>query len=199
MPSEFPMNDPQNIWQNQPKEPFKMSLNEIRGKAQQRQRKARLAALQSIALGLLVCIFFAWIFARANDVLPRVGVGLLSLAGLNIAYQAYRWIWPGSLAPDATVSTSLEFYRSELERSRDYGLHIWRRAGLTFCFLGLAMVVLPGLIKSLDTPRLMLNFVPVLVLLGIWLAIFFPMRKRRLRKLQQEIDELRVFERESRS
>src|ERR1039458_3443638 len=41
MPSEFPMNDPRNIWQNQPTEPFKMSADELRRKAQQRQRKAR--------------------------------------------------------------------------------------------------------------------------------------------------------------
>ena len=97
------------------------------------------------------------------------------------------------------MSTSLEFYRSELERRRDYALHIWRRAGLTFCFLGAAMVVLPGLIKSLGSPRLLLNFAPLFALLAIWLAIFFPKRKRRLRKLQQEIDELRTFETEGRS
>jgi hypothetical protein len=195
MPSELPMNDPQKIWQNQPTEPFKMSANEIRGKARQRRKKARLEALRTIAIGIVLCIFFAWTFARAHAALPRMGLGLLSLWGLYVAYQAYRWIWPGRPGPDATVSASVEFYRSELERSRDYGLQIWRKAGLTFCFLGLAMVVLPGLIQSLETPRLLLNFVPLLVLIAIWFAIFFPMRKRRLRKLQREIDELRAFER----
>jgi xanthosine utilization system XapX-like protein len=199
MPSEFPMHDPQNIWQNQPKEPFKMSMTEIRGKARQRRRRARSEALIEITSGLAVCVFFAWTFARANELLPRAGVGLLSLWGMYVAYQAYRWIWPGRPGPDATVSTSLEFYRSELERRRDYALHIWRRAGLTFCFLGAAMVVLPGLIKSLGSPRLLLNFAPLFALLAIWLAIFFPKRKRRLRKLQQEIDELRTFETEGRS
>jgi hypothetical protein len=194
--SEFPMHDPQNIWQNQSKEPFKMSMTEIRGKAQQRQRRARLEALLEIASGLAVCVFFAWTFARANDVLARAGVGLLSLWGMYVAFQAYRWIWPGRPGPDETVSTSLEFYRSELERRRNYALHIWRRAGLTFCFLGVAMVLLPGLIKSLDSPRLMLNFLPVLMLLAIWFAIFFPKRRRRLRKLQGEIDELRALESE---
>jgi len=42
----------------------------------------------------------------------------------------------------------------------------------------------------------MLNFVPLFALLAIWFAMFFPMRKRKLRKLQQEIDELRALERE---
>src|ERR1700691_321416 len=200
MPSELPMNDPRNIWQNQPTEVFKMSVNEIRGKAQRRRRKARREALLQITIGIVVCACFAWIFARAHDeTLPRVGLGILSLCGLNFAYQAYRWIWPGRPGPDAAVSSSVEVYRSELERSRDYGLHIWRRAGLTFCFLGLALVILPGVIHSLNSPRLLLNFVPVLVLLAIWLAIFFPTRKRRLRRLQEEIDELRGFEQHGRS
>ena len=198
MPSEFPMNDPRNIWQNQPTEPFKMSADELRRKAQQRERKARFEAIYSTILVLLVCIFFARTFARAHEVLPRLGLGLLILWGLHFAYQARRGIWPRRLGPDATVSTSLEFYRSALERRRYYGLHIWRRSGLTFCFLGIALLVLPGLIQS-DAPRFLLNNLPFFVLLAIWLAIFFPMRKRRLRKLQQEIDELRAFERGDRS
>jgi hypothetical protein len=176
-----------------------MSVEEIRRKARQRRTKARLEAIKTITIGLILCVFFAWTFARAHEVLSRVGLGLLSLWGMYVAYQAYRWTWPGKLGPDATMSASVAFYRSELERSRDYGLHVWRRAGLTFCFLGLAMVVAPGLIQSIDTPRLMLKFVPFFALLAIWFAIFFPMRKRRLRKLQQEIDELRGFEREARS
>jgi len=152
MPSEFPVNNPRSIWQNQPTEPFKMSADEMRRKAQQLQRKARLVALTWITTGILLCVGFARTFARAQDVVPRIGWGLLSLWGIYGAYQAYKWIWPRKLAPDATVSTSLAFYRSELERQRDYGRHLWRRSGLTFCFLGLAMVVVPALMRSLETP-----------------------------------------------
>jgi hypothetical protein len=51
------------------------------------------------------------------------------------------------------------------------------------------------LIKALGSPRLVLNVLPVLVLLVIWCALFFPQRKRRLRKLEQEIRELGAPER----
>ena len=157
MPDEFPMNDPQNVWQNQPTEAFKMSADQLRHKAQQSQTKARFAALFQIGMGIVFSVFFAWICARAHNGLPRMGVGVLSLWALYAAWQGYRCIWPGRLDPDATVSTSLEFYRSELEKRRDYILHVWRRAGLTFLFLGLALIVVPVLIKSFTAPRLLLN------------------------------------------
>ena len=199
MPSEFPMNDPQNIWKNQPTEPFTMSANELCRKAQQHERKARFEALYSIIAGLILFVFFAWRFVEPYEVVPRMGVGLLSLWGIYYAYQAYKWIWPGRLTPDATFDTTLQSYRSELEQRRDYGQHLWRRAGLTFLVLGVAMVIVPALIKSLDTPRLLLDLLPFFVLLAIWLAVFLRLRKRNRGKLQQEIEELRVFERENRS
>jgi hypothetical protein len=195
MPDEFPMNDPKKIWQSQPTEAIKMSLDEIRRKAQKLQTKARMSALVTIVIGLVLCVFFGRAFAVAQNAVPRIGLGMLSLWGLYAAYQAYKWTWPGRLAADATFSTSLDFYRSELERSRDYGRQVWRRAGLTFCFAGMAVVIIPGLIEALKTPRLLLNLLPFFVLLVTWLVVFFSMRRRKLRKLQGEIDELKMLER----
>jgi hypothetical protein len=190
------MNDPQNIWINQPTEALKMSAVELRRKAQERQTKFRFEAVYSVFIGLILFGFFARTFARVHEVVPRMGMGLLTLWSIYVAYQAYKWIQQGRLAPDATLNTTLQSYRTELENRRDYGRHVWRKAGLTYCSLGLAMVVVPALIKSLDDPRLLVNMVPVFVLLAVWLAVFLPLRKRRKRKLQQEIDELRVFETE---
>jgi hypothetical protein len=63
----------------------------------------------------------------------------------------------------------------------------------------MAIFVVPTLIKSIEASRFLATCGPFFVLLAIWCAIFFPMRKRRQRKLQQEIEELRVFERENRA
>jgi len=199
MPSEFPVNDPLNIWQNQHTEAFKMSADELRRKAQQRERKSRFEAAYTIIAGLILFVFFTRTFSRAHELAPRIGFGVLSFWGIYVAYQACKRIWHGRLAPDATLNTTLQSYRSELEKRRDYAQYIWREAGLTFCFLGMALVIVPALIKSLDAPRLMVNFVPFFVLLAIWCAVFFPMRKRNRRKLQQEIEELGVFEGGNRS
>jgi len=194
MPNESPMNDPRTVWQNQPKEPFKMSVDEMRLRARRFQRKARFKVVYSVAIGLSLCVSFGWNSIRAQELLSRMGFGLLSVWGIYAAYQAYKWIWPSSLPPDAPVSSSMEFYRSELERRRDYIRHVWRRSGLTFCFLGLALALAPALIASLHNPGLLVNALPFFVLLSIWFVAFFFGKKRGQNKLQQEIDELRTFE-----
>ena len=197
MPDEFPMNDPQKIWQNQPTEPIKISPDEIRRKAQKLQRKARMAALVSIVMGLFLFLWFARTFVRVHDVVPRIGWGLVSLWCIYCAYHGYKQM--GRLASEATLYTSFEFYRRELEWQRDFDRHVWRRSGLIVAFAGMALIVMPGLIKALETPRLLLNVVPFFALLAVWLVIFFSMRKRNRRKLQREIDELNTLERENRS
>lgn len=198
MPSEFPMNDPQNIWKNQATEAFKMSADQLRRKAGQRERKSRFEAAYSIIVGFLLFVFFGWTIFRTHELLPRVGFGVLSLWGLYFAYRASKRLRQARLAPDAALNTTLESYRGELEKRRDYTRHIWRNV-LAVCFLGVALVIGPALIDSLDAPRLLLNLVPFFALLAIWSAIFFPMRTRSMRKLQREIEELRAFEGESRS
>jgi hypothetical protein len=196
MPDEFP--DPQKIWQEQPMEATKMSLEEIRRKARKLHAKGRLKALTAIVIGIALCGVFAGASAKAQYLVLRIGWGVLSLWGLYGAYQAYKWIWPGSLAQDATLATSLDFYRRELERRRDYGRHIWRRSGLWLCFVGLAFVVLPALIAALKSPRLLVNAVTFFVLLATWFVAFFFIRKRDQRNLQREIDELTALETEPR-
>jgi hypothetical protein len=191
------MNDPRNIWQNQPTEPFKMSADELRRKAQQRQKKSRFEAVYSIIIGLTLLVFFAWNFTKVHEMVPRIGFGVLSLWCVYFTYQAYKWIWTGRLAQDATLNTTLQCYRGELEKRRDFGRYVWSK--VAFVFLGVAMIMGPVLIESLKAPRLLLNAVPFFVLLAIWFAIFPIMRKRQQQQLQQELEELRVFERENRS
>lgn len=200
MPNESPMNDPKQIWQNQPTEPVRMSLDEIRRKAQNLETKDRLAALASMAVALGLFVFFGRSFVKTPYLVTRIGWAVVSLWCLYGIYHAYKWIWPRKLVPHATFSASLVFYRNELERKRDYVRHMWRRAGLTWCFAGLAIVLVPPLIQALATaPPLLVNALPFFVLLAIWFALFFPMRKRKQNKLQREIDELNALERESRS
>ena len=198
MPNEFPMMDPKDIWQRQRMESFVISTEELRRRAHRLQTRARLEALSRIVIGSILFVLFAQTFARVDDSVRRLGWGVLSVWALYGAYQAYKWIWPSKLKPEATASASLAFYRSELERRRDYVQHIWHRAGLGWCFFGLAVVLLPAVVESIHHPRRALNAAPFFILLAIWFILFFSMRKRKKRKLQEEIDELNALDNENR-
>ena len=171
-----------------------MSAELLRYKAQQQYQRARLQAQASIALGIVMCVLFAWSCARAEALITRIGWGLLSLWCLWFAYQVYRWIWPEQLAENAATGPSLAFYRRELERRSRFARHNWLRAGLPFCFLGLGLVVLPPIIRA---PNLAPNALPFFILLIVWFVAYFYKSSSGRRKLQREIEELRAFERQS--
>jgi hypothetical protein len=208
--TDFPKNVLQNVWQNQPTEVFQMSANELRRKAQQHDRKARLAVLVSAAVTITLFLYFGWSFLSFPGKLEaltsgvsgawsmRLGFGVLSLWGLYSGYKTYKALWPNLAASDAGLKTTVQSYRQQLEKRHDYSRNIWLRSGLFFCFLGMTMVIVPILIRDLGTsPRLLANVAPIFALLILWLAIFIPQRKRRQRKLEQEIHQLRAFEREA--
>jgi hypothetical protein len=215
MPSEFPMNDPQNVWQNQPTEAFKMSADQLRHQAEKRQRRARFSVLFSVVMSVIYLVVFARLLARFSPLVQgplslwsiRIGFGVLCLWCIYLPCQAYKGLWPGRLAPDATLNTTLQSYRSELEKQRDFGRNARVRRVLAFFFLGMAMFMVPMLMAKMPVvinptpitgPRLLLNVAPFLVLTTAW-VIMLRMIKRSRQKLQQEIEQLRGFEREYRS
>lgn len=188
---EFPAPDPRQLWQNQSTEPFRMSTQQLRLKAAERESRSRTEALASIVLGFVMAGAFAWAAFRAHDLTTRLGWGLLSFSGLYFARQVHKWLWPGRLASDATPVETVRYYRTLLEKRRDFERHAWRRSGIPLAFLGIAIVLAPPLIRS---PQLVPKAAPFFVLLAVWLAVLFPMRRRRQRALQREIDELRGFD-----
>lgn len=206
MPSEFPVNDPRNVWQKQPTEAFKMSADQLRLKAQKRQKGVRSQVLRDAIIGLGLSVFFAWGLVKVQHVWwgldhplslwsTRMGLGLLSLWGLAVPFLVSKWVWPARLAPDAPLNTTLQWYRSQLEKGLDFERRVWLL--LAPCFLGIALVIVPALISSLGNPREFLQNSSPLFAFAIWLPIFLYLRKRRRGRRQQEIEQLRAFEREN--
>lgn len=199
MPSDFPMKDPQKIWQNQPTEPLKMSANDLRRKALDRQSKARFAAGFTIIIGIVCCVVVTWSIVTAHTLLARMGFGLVSLCMVYAAYHAYKWTWPRNLPEEAPIHTCFEFYRRELERERDYNRRWWRSGLPLLTLLGVAMAAVGTGARNAALQHPLLNALPFLLVLAVWAVAFFLIRKKLGREnLQQEIEELRAFERENR-
>jgi len=175
-----------------------MSATDLRRKALETQSKARFAAVFTIIMGIIFCVFFAWSFARAHEMLARMGFALGSLCMIYAAYHAYKWTWPGNLPEEAPINTCIEFYRRELERQRDYS-HRWWRSGLpVLTLLGVVMAVV-GTGARNAPPHPLLKALPFFLILAIWVVAFLLLRKKQGRQnLQREIEELRAFERENR-
>jgi hypothetical protein len=207
MSNELPVSDPKSIWQNQPTEALRMSADQLRLRAQKLQRKTRFEVLRTTVIGIALCGFFGLAIANAHQIVARWGLGPLSLWSIRIGYgvlsvwclyapyQEYKWFWPRRLAPDAALSTTLQAYRTGLEkRLRSRQQFAWGLA--KYAFVGAALVIAPMLIKALVVdPRLLANLAPLFALIAAWWAVVFTMSRRQL-KLQQEIEALRAFERE---
>jgi hypothetical protein len=193
MPNEPPAYDPRSIWQNQKTEPVNMSLQLIRRQARKFQTASRMRVLTLCAMALLLFVAGVWGLAKTHETVPRVGWGLLIAWALYVPYQAHKRIWPRKFAGDAPLTTCVQFYRTELMRRRDYLLHVWRWF-LGPLFVGIGVIVVPAVIKALGNPQLLLKAAPFFTLLAIWLVIFFPLRRREQRELQEEIDELDAFQ-----
>ena len=200
MPGDFPMQDPRQIWRDQPTEPLKMSRAELRHKAVKLQSKARFAALFTMIIGIVFCVFFAWwSLAGSREMLARMGFGLMSLCMIYAAYHVYKWTWPRDLPEDAPIGSCIEFYRRELERQRDYAFRWWRSGLPLLTLLGMVMAVAGTGARKAALQHPLLNAVPFFLILAVWVAAFLFIRKKNgQRNLQQEIDELRRFEAENR-
>lgn len=194
MPTDFLENEPQNIWQQQPTEAFTMSLEQLHRKAEQHERAARSTVLKATVIGLILCGWFAWGVTQVHELVSRIGLVILSLWSLYYPVHGYRWMWPSLRLREADAGTTVRRYRAELERQRNCLRDIWVNGGLVVCFVGVVLFVMPSLIQTARNPRLLLNLAPLLALAALWLAIFIPRRRRSLRKMQLEIEQLRALE-----
>lgn len=166
-----------------------MTVEEVRRRARDFHESSLQKALLGMVLGSCLAVFFAWSAAKAAAGALQLGWGLLSCWGLFTAVQSYRWLWPGSAGDSTVAEVSVAFYRRELERRRDYEMHVWRRTGLPVAFLGIAAILGPPLMNGLTW-----NAAPFFVLLAVWGVAFVFQRRQDRRRLRREIEELDWFE-----
>jgi len=119
------LDNPQQIWQSQPVEGTKMSVEAIRLRAGKFERTVSHRNLRESILALGIIILFADFFRTSHDVAYRVTWGLFIAGAIWLIVQLYRRGSPKAMPADLGRSTCLEFFRSELERQRDLLKDYW--------------------------------------------------------------------------
>ena len=194
MPNEPPSNDIRKLWHDQGEEPVKMSLDDIRRKAQKFDRTIRRRnGREYIAAAFVVAIFgyYIWHF---HEWFLRTGSVLVIAGAVYMVFQLHRRGWAASAPADLGLTTGLDFYRKELERQRALLSSVWRWYLGPF-IPGLAVITLGAAITNPARSQHAWTFAgsyAVVVTLAFWLVA--RLNQRCADRLQRQIDELNAAE-----
>ena len=125
MRNESPNPNMTELWQCQPVEGIKMSVEEIRKRATRFEKKIMWRNAREYVAGGIAAALLTSFFIQSHDTLFRVACGLM-IAGL--AYMAYQLHCRASarrMPAELGAANSLQFHRNELERQMDFLRHIW--------------------------------------------------------------------------
>ena len=197
MPNEPPSNDIRKLWHDQGEEPVKMSLDDIRRKAQRHGRTIRrrngieyvAAAFASAIFGYYILHFHEWFL--------RIGSGLVIAGAAYMVFQLHRRGSAASAPADLGLTSGLDFYRKELERQRALLSSVWRWYLGPFV-PGLAVITLGAAIANpAHSPYawMFAGSYAGVVALAFWLVA--RLNQRCADGLQRQIDELDTIERQS--
>jgi 4-hydroxybenzoate polyprenyltransferase len=171
-----------------------MTLEKIRQKAKELHAKTRRALLRGMTVPLLVAVLAGWVSAQI-DVAPvlRALFALAIVWSLAGQYFLNRGMWSAMPPRDAALSPGLESYRREVERRRHLseGFLLWSLGPVV---LALATFLVPMLRLGIRR-GVILNMIPFLALLAVWIVSVVVIRMRDQRDLKREIDELNEIER----
>jgi hypothetical protein len=203
MPDKSTMNDPQNVWQNQPTEAFKMSAAELHLKAQKFEKRVSWRNLREYAAGAILIPLLGFGIWLYPSILMRTGHVLLIAGTLFVLWALHKRGAARTVPPGLEFCSSLEFHRKELQRQRDLLRGIWwwylfpLVPGMFVLKLGFLEQELKGPNASAHVGAIVIRFgvdivITVLFFVGIgWL------NHRAANKLQLRIDALDALEKES--
>jgi hypothetical protein len=193
MPTEPMPNDPRALWQSQPAAPFRLSAEDLRQRTARLERDARRRTLAGYGVCAFEAVAFLAVAAFARHPLMRAGALLLVAACAFHAYQfrALQLARRAEAAARDEATASLAFYRSELERQRDFqrGMWLWSRifvlvpGGCVF-FVGFALAY-PSL-----APFIYAELAAFLLIVPVGV----PLQLRRAGRYQRQLDELDEFD-----
>jgi hypothetical protein len=175
------------VWRDQPEEKLTVKLEQFTNRrTRELYSSTRSEIMMSIGAALFFVAVMAWRFGSGQDRLQQLGL-LAVFVWVLISLCWFRHlIWRKAPARDALATTSLEYYRKELERRRDHLRNAWLWHGPLF----LACAIFVATVIGKAVPGRARDVVILLILLAVWTG--FGVRRRQLhaKELQREIDDI---------
>jgi hypothetical protein len=180
------------IWLCQPVEELQMSAEQIRKRAGKFERKILWRNVREYVAAFIAAVLFASFFVKSHDVVFRTACGMMILGLGYAAWQLHRKGSAKRVSEEMGTASSLQFYRSELERQRDLAASVWSWY--------LAPLV-PGLLlfavsSALGDPRPS-KLIALALFYGFSVGLFilvWKLNARGARCLERQIDELYAAE-----
>jgi hypothetical protein len=168
------------------------NLSDVLSRTQALMKKIRRRTLGGYAVCfILVVAFGSFIFIFPNT-LQQVGSGLTVAAALYMAYQLHE-SRNGKLPSETQPSACSAFYRTELERQRDF-----HRGP---CFWSRLVIMIPGYILfcigfAMAHPELAQGLTAIACAFIVLCIVAIPLNLRLSRKYQRQIDEVDALPKE---
>lgn len=178
------LRDPHRVWRQQPRsEENRMSMNDVRAKAERLEQRVRRWKITGGLLFSLVIGAEAWQVWRPNPLLERTGDLLTIAAFVYLAYWFRRYA-PVRSVPGALGRTaSVDFYRMRLERQCQLASHPWRYLALFIPGVALSLFGRAG-----ERP---VEQNAAIAVVGVLLFVMVAWVIRRTgRQMQRELDDL---------
>ncbi|HYM78740.1 MAG TPA: hypothetical protein VE377_22405 [Candidatus Dormibacteraeota bacterium] len=176
------------IWQEQPVEGIKMSVDEIHLRAGKFERRIMWRNIREYVASLIAVALFVYFFATTQGALSRITFALFIAGMLWIVIQLHLKGSAKSMPAGLDTLTSLRFYRAELERQREVVSKVWSwyLAPMVPGFV----VYTVGYAVSVPRPLAWAGLALMDVLIAALFFWIWKMNMRAARCLQRMIDEL---------
>jgi hypothetical protein len=188
MPNELNAINPKSLWQDQEVEKVILTVDEVRRRAAEFERRIHRRNLREYVVGVLVIALFTPQLWRTHGwgITPPA---LLIAGTIYVLFQLHRRAGARTVPADVGLRGSIEFLCVELERQRDALHGVWHWYLLPFVPGLAAGLVATGIDHGMNATLVRVGAFFVLVLAGIW-----ALNKRGARRLDRRIRELRAME-----
>ena len=194
MSNDPPPNDIRKLWHDQGEEPVKMSVDEIRRRAQKHGRTIRRRNGIEYAAAAFAAAIFGYYIWHFHEWFLRIGSGLVIAGAAYMVFQLHRRGSAESAPADLGLTTGLDFYRKELERQRALLDSVWRWYLGPFV-PGLAVITLGAAITNPSrSPYAWVFAASYAVVVAILFFLIARLNQRCAGRLQRQIDELNAVE-----